>query len=176
MTKFRTINSRFSVAGQITESDIVKVRAEGFRAIINNRPDDENGVEFPSQNAGDFAWQNDLNYLYTPTENHVVYRDETVDRFIRSLEGQAGPVLAYCKSGTRCTILWALAASRFHPSELVFNHLMAMGFKEFDILEEDMADQSRRHQGASFPKSAVPEIFRLTVKDENLAEADVRAA
>jgi len=113
MTSYKTLNSHFSVAAQIKSGDILRARAQGFQAIINNRPDSEQGVLFPSVEAQALAQRHGLDYLYLPTENHMIYRDETIEGFIRALEGQEGPVLAYCKSGTRCTILWALAASRF---------------------------------------------------------------
>ena len=176
MTEFRALSPRFSVAAHIEAGDLLKARAEGFHTVINNRPDEEQGVTFASKEAGSLARTNELEFIYLPTENHLIYRDETIERFIGALEGQSGPVLAYCKSGTRCTILWALAASRFQPAEQVFHHLMANGFEQFDILEEDMAEQSRTYLADDYAPEMVPAIFRLTTLEDQLSQNASQAA
>ena len=161
MGEFRKLNSNFSVSGQFGVSDLLKARNYGFHTVLNNRPDHEPGVTISSAEAGLLAKENGLNYLHDPMENHLIYRDETIDRFIKNLVGKPGPVLAYCRTGTRCTILWALAASRFQPAELVFEFLMMNGFEEFDILEDDMAEQSRLYFANSFRAIEIPDVFKL---------------
>ena len=169
MSTFRKINSNFSVSGQFDTSDILKARADGFHTVLNNRPDHEPGVTISSTEAGLLAEKNGLNYLHDPMENHLIYQEDTIDRFIQSLIGKPGPVLAYCRTGTRCTILWALAASRFQPSNKVFDYLMANGFEEFDILEDDMAEQSRANFSIENTAADIPEVFKL----ETLTDLDV---
>jgi len=176
MTDFRAINPSFSVAAQIDREDVVKARELGFHTLINNRPDAEPGVEFPSQNADIAAQHAGLEFVYRPTENHLVYSDLSVDGFITALSGRSAPVLAYCKSGTRCAILWALAASRFQPSDQVFDYLMEQGFEELDMLDEDMADQSARFLGDSAHGANIPEIFRLELSPAQSASNRSKAA
>ena len=176
MSKFRKLNSYFSVSDQFGASDLLKARNSGFHTILNNRPDHEPGVTISSVEAGLLAKENGLNYLHDPMENHLIYRDETIDRFIKSLVGKPGPVLAYCRTGTRCTILWALAASRFQPAELVFEFLMASGFEEFDILEDDMAEQSHAYFVNSISAIVIPQVFKLEAFPELQAIERSKAA
>jgi len=161
MREFKIINPRFSVSAQIEADDLARARDQGFHTVIDNRPDNETGVEYASLNAETDARAVGLEFIYQPTENHLIYNDQSVDGFIDALDGQSAPVLAYCKSGTRCVILWALAASRFQPAEQVFEYLMENGFEDFDTLDEDMADQSRRYFEDASVGVVVPEIFRL---------------
>ena len=175
MAKFRSITPLFSVAGQISTLDIVNARLQGFTTVLNSRPDHEDGVQFHSNEAVSVAMQNDLEYAYVPAENHLIYRDRAIEEFIDALSQRPGPVLAYCKSGTRCAILWALAAARFAPAAEVLAYLEAQGFDEFDILEADMAEQSARFLAANRRDAIVPAIFRLPETDgtaEINADAD----
>ena len=177
MVVFRSITPLFSVSAQIGAGDILKARSQGFLKLINSRPDHEDGVQFRSNEAVSIASQNDLDYAYVPAENHLIYQDETINQFIGELHNQPGPVLAYCKSGTRCAILWALAASRFQPARDVLSHLIASGFEELDILEADMEEQSARYLSADCHNENIPAVFRLPIElVEGEASASSRAA
>ncbi len=176
MTAFRSVSPLFSVAGQIGASDILKARSQGFRKVISNRPDHEEGVDFSSNEAASLAVQNNLDYAYAPAENHLIYKDETIERFIDELRDQPGPVLAYCRSGTRCTILWALAASRFQPAQLVFDYLMSQGFEEFDILAPEMEEQSSKYLADRSAGSEIPQVLRIFKGKADLESGSSRAA
>lgn len=97
------------VAGQILPADLGAVAAAGVRTIVNNRPDHEEPgqplgaeIEAAAQAAG-------LGYRHIPVAGGFSHHQ--VEAMAEALE--AGPVLAFCKSGTRSTYLWALAqASR----------------------------------------------------------------
>ena len=107
----RTIDSSISVAPQINPRDVADIADAGFVAIINNRPDDEE----PGQPAGleieQAARARGLNYVAIPV-THAGFSHAQVDAFAGLLNNAAGPVLAYCRSGTRSCNLWALAAAK----------------------------------------------------------------
>lgn len=176
MTEFKAINAKYSVAGQLANGDIAMARLNGFLSVIDNRPDHETGVTISSDEASVQARENALNFVYAPMENHLIYQDETIDRFIAAIDTLSDPVLAYCRTGTRCTILWALAAARFQPAKLVLDHLMANGFEEFDILDDDMADQSRRYFETASQPVVVPEIFKLSAVSKERVTEQSKAA
>ncbi|HVJ03178.1 MAG TPA: TIGR01244 family sulfur transferase, partial [Sphingomonas sp.] len=104
----RKIDENVSVAPQIDPQDIPGLAAAGFRAIVNNRPD---GEDF-SQPEGDAirraAEAAGLAYTAIPV-THAGFSAGMVEAMADALESAGGPVLAYCRSGTRSCNLWALA-------------------------------------------------------------------
>lgn len=108
---FRTLDSAISVYGQIEPEDVGTAKAQGFTAIINNRPDNEQ----PGQPAGAeieaAAKAAGLDYVAIPVD-HSGFNEGQVEAMAEALEKARGPVLAFCRSGTRSTFLWALARHR----------------------------------------------------------------
>lgn len=108
MPTVRRINDRISVAPQISVEDVAELKAAGFVAIINNRPDDEE----PGQPSGDAirSAAAAAGLAYTPIPvTHAGFSMPQVEAMAGALAAADGPVLAYCRSGTRSCNLWALA-------------------------------------------------------------------
>jgi sulfide:quinone oxidoreductase len=103
------LTDRLSVAAQISADDIAGLAAAGFRSVINNRPDDE--VEGQPSNAAlaAVAAQHGLAWRYLPVRSGQV-GDQDADDFADALRELPAPVLAFCRSGTRSSSLWALQA------------------------------------------------------------------
>ena len=105
---FRTLDPSISVFGQLEPEDVVAAKAEGFTMIVNNRPDNEQ----PGQPAGAAieaaAKAVGLAYVAIPVD-HSGFNEGQVAAMADALEAARGPVLAFCRSGTRSTYLWALA-------------------------------------------------------------------
>ena len=107
----RRIDARIAVSPQIDPADIPAIKAAGFTAIVNNRPDGEE----PSQPSGDAirAAAEDAGLAYTSIPvTHAGFSHPQVAAMIDAIAQANGPVLAYCRSGTRSCNLWALAAAR----------------------------------------------------------------
>lgn len=104
----KRINEHVSVAGQIQPGDVAALKAAGFTAIVNNRPDGES----PDQPAGAeieaAARAAGLDYYAIPLGREGVSPD-MVEQTKSVLEGSAGPAFCFCRSGTRSTTLWALS-------------------------------------------------------------------
>ncbi len=104
----KRINDSVSVSGQVFPADLASLKAAGFVAIINNRPDGES----PDQPTGDdiaaAAKAVGLAYHAIPLGRDGVSAD-MVDKTKAVLEGSNGKVFCYCRSGTRSTTLWALS-------------------------------------------------------------------
>lgn len=103
------LTDRLSVAAQISADDIADLAAAGFRSLINNRPDGE--VEGQPSNAAlaAVAAQHGLAWRYLPVRSGQV-GDQDADDFADALRELPAPVLAFCRSGTRSSSLWALQA------------------------------------------------------------------
>jgi uncharacterized protein (TIGR01244 family) len=111
MARFTQLEADVFVSPQLVEADLAEAAAQGFRAIVNNRPDGEADGQLPTETAGAAAHRLGLAYLYQPVPNLNVTDDEVVDAFRAALSSLPRPILFYCRSGTRCTILWAQASA-----------------------------------------------------------------
>ena len=111
MSDFRTLSADFSVAPQISIEDVAEAKAAGFAMLINHRPDGEE----PSAPQGDeiahAAAAEGLAYAAIPI-GHAGFSHAQIDVLDKLLTDATGPILAYCRSGTRSTHLWALTRAR----------------------------------------------------------------
>lgn len=108
---FRTIDSSIAVFGQIEPDDVAAAKAQGFTTLINNRPDDEQPGQTPGAEIAAAAQAAGLRYVAIPITHAGVTADQ-VAQMADALQAAPGPVLAFCRSGTRSTFAWALARHR----------------------------------------------------------------
>lgn len=101
------LENGFAVAPQLVAGDFAEIAAAGFVAVVNNRPDGEAEDQLSASEARRHAELNGLSYHHLPFHGFDVTDEEMVDEFIALAEKLDGPVLYYCRSGTRCTLLWA---------------------------------------------------------------------
>jgi len=109
---FRTIHDRLLVSPQISIEDVAAAKALGIGLIINNRPEGESADQTPGEAIAAAAAQAGIAYVAIPV-THAGFSLNQVEALDTALK-QAGdaPVLAYCRSGTRSTLLWALTMAR----------------------------------------------------------------
>ncbi len=108
---FRTLDDRVIVAPQIAADEIAAAKALGVTLIINNRPDGESPSESQGAEIEAAAHDAGLDYVAIPV-GHGGFSQPQVDAMAAALNGAAGKTLAYCRSGTRSTLLWALARAK----------------------------------------------------------------
>ncbi len=108
---FRKLDETISVAGQITPDDIAEAARLGFTFVINNRPDDEQPGQPPAAEIEAAATAAGLGYRAIPI-THAGFSENQVTAMQEALGAAPGPVLAFCRSGTRSTLVWALARAR----------------------------------------------------------------
>ena len=108
MTFRRLDESTLVAIRQFTAADIVEAASAGIRLIVNNRPDGEEPGQPTSAEIGAAAGAAGLDYRHIPIAG--AFPPEQVEAMARALE--QGPVLAFCRSGTRSTYLWALARAK----------------------------------------------------------------
>lgn len=107
----RTVNESISVAPQISVADVATIAAAGFKTIVNNRPDDEEADQPSGAEIQAAAEAAGLKYVAIPV-THAGFSHPQLDAMADALGAADGPVLAYCRSGTRSCNLWALAAAK----------------------------------------------------------------
>lgn len=106
MTEFRRVTDQLSVSPQISLEDLPRAAAMGFKLVINNRPDGEDPAQPPSAVVEAAAKAAGLAYAYIPVRGGPTQEQVAEERSI--LENSEGPVLAFCRSGTRSIITWSL--------------------------------------------------------------------
>ena len=107
----RKIDDTLSVTPQISIEDVEEAARLGFKTIVANRPDGEEPGQPSMADMEEAARKNGLDWVYMPVESGNI-TDQDVERFAPMLRDAKKPVLAFCRSGTRCTILWALTCAR----------------------------------------------------------------
>lgn len=107
MSHFARLNSEISVSPQLTPADVKAAHEQGFMLIINNRPegeaDDQPSGDAIAQAASDLG----MDYVAIPVTPGT-FTDEEIGAMRNALANAAGPALAYCRTGTRAALLWAL--------------------------------------------------------------------
>lgn len=117
--QIRQLSDRISVAPQIEPADLSRLAEAGFTTVIDNRPDVEIGVPLGSEVFADAARAAGLDFHYLPIVPGQMTADLVQD-FAAVLDGAPGPVLAYCRSGTRSAHAWALGqAGRMSAEEII---------------------------------------------------------
>ena len=111
MTEFKQLTDSLWASPQITVADVERAKAEGFTHIICNRPDDEAPGQPSALEIGSAAKQNGMEFTSVPVSS-AGFSLPQVDAMQDALAKGGGKVLAYCRSGTRSTLLWALAQAK----------------------------------------------------------------
>lgn len=111
MSDFRPLTPTYSVAPQIGLDDVAAAKAAGFGLVINNRPDGEDPGAPQGADIAHACAAEGLAYAAIPV-GHAGFSHAQLDALDTLLSDATGPVLAYCRSGTRSTHLWALTRAR----------------------------------------------------------------
>lgn len=119
---FTSLTDRVEVSPQISVDQVAAAKAQGVTMIINNRPDGEDPSAPQGAQIAAAAEAAGLDYVAIPV-THAGFSGPQVDAMIAALskaEAGSGKVLAYCRSGTRSTLLWSLARAKqgHNPAEL----------------------------------------------------------
>jgi uncharacterized protein (TIGR01244 family) len=107
---FRSVTNDLMVSPQIGLDAVAEAKALGVTLIINNRPEGESEDQVPGAEIEAAAHAAGLEYVAIPI-THSGFSQPQVEAMVAALQGADGKVLAYCRSGTRSTLLWALAES-----------------------------------------------------------------
>jgi len=106
MSDFRRVTDTLTVSPQITEADLARAAAEGFVLVINNRPDGEDPDQPSAATLEAAARARGLAYLHIPVRGGPTA--DQVEAVRMAVESADGPVLAFCRSGTRSIVTWSL--------------------------------------------------------------------
>ena len=123
MADIRRVTDTFSVAPQLQPEEVAQVAAQGFRLLINNRPDGEVAGQPTAAAMATAARAAGLDYLHIPISGGA--GPGQTEAMHGAIAGASGPVLAFCRSGTRSITVWARGQAQ--AGDLTSEDLMHIG-------------------------------------------------
>jgi len=123
----RPITPNYAVSEQITSEDLPIIRDAGFKMVICNRPDVEIPPYLHATEIAKAAEAAGLAFEALPL-THQTMTPENIAKQMTLAEGAGGPVLAYCASGTRCSVIWALSQAGTQSADSILEQTAKAGY------------------------------------------------
>ena len=112
----RALTPDYAVSPQIQPSDLAAIKAAGFTAVIDNRPDGEIPGALQAQAMKAAAEALGLTFVINPVLPGD-FSDTVLSTQRAAVKAATGPVFAYCASGNRCSCVWALMQAGERPTD-----------------------------------------------------------
>ena len=125
--EIKSLTADLSVSEQIMPTDMQGIKDAGFRAVICNRPDGEGANQPTFEEITTAAEKVGLATSYIPIVAGKVSDDDAA-AFDKALTELPGPVLAYCRTGTRSTTLWSLGQAKMRSLADILAATKAAGY------------------------------------------------
>jgi sulfide:quinone oxidoreductase len=123
----RPLDPALHVAPQIALEDVPALKAAGYAALISNRPDGEEPGQPDAATVRAAAEAAGLAFVHIPVSMSSLGPEE-VEALRHALDTLPGPALAFCRSGTRSAILWALSQAGDRPADELIAAAAAAGY------------------------------------------------
>jgi|TARA_B110000259_G_scaffold19829_1_gene20807 sulfide:quinone oxidoreductase len=117
----------YVVSDQITEEDIEQLKEAGFKTIFCNRPDNEEQNQVTVKSIQDKAIESGLNFIHQPVIGGQISQND-IDQFSDYFDAAEKPIFAYCRTGTRSSMLWALSESGKRSIDEILRLTSAAGY------------------------------------------------
>lgn len=115
----RALTPTYAVSPQIEPEDLPAIAAAGYTLVIDNRPDAEIPPHLHTDVMAEAARAAGLTFVANPVISGMLTEDNVTAQ-ARAIAAAQGPVLAYCASGNRSSVIWALAhAGRLPVDDLI---------------------------------------------------------
>ena len=130
--KFAKINNELTVSDQITIEDLKEIQAQGYKTIFCNRPDQESEGQLDFSAIEKEASNLDIKVIHQPVIGGQI-SDDDVAQFSCYFEAAQKPIFAYCRTGTRCSTLWALSHAKSLPVDEILSKAQNAGYDLFPL-------------------------------------------
>ena len=107
----KTLNAQVSVAGQMTTDKFQQLIKAGFKSVIVNRPDQEQGNTISVTQLRQIAEQSQISVIYQPILSGKISQTDVIE-FAKYYNELHKPILMVCRSGSRSSILFNQAKSQ----------------------------------------------------------------
>ncbi len=127
MADIRKLTDELSVAAQLTPADIADAKHMRFQSVLCNRPDLEESGQPAFREIQEKIAQSGLASEFQPVDGGSI-SDSDIETFAAHMDSLPKPVLAYCRTGTRCTVLWALSEAGKRPTDEILETAATAGY------------------------------------------------
>ena len=133
--KLNKIIDDYVVSDQIQTEDIAIIKNKGFKTIFCNRPDSEEANQITVKSIQDQADKDGLDFIHQPVIGGQITQQD-VDLFKAHYAAAEKPIFAYCRSGTRSSMLWALSESSVRPIDEILKLTTAAGYNLSNLFKK----------------------------------------
>lgn len=123
----RALTPSYAVSPQIDLSDLAAIKAAGYTTVIDNRPDGEIPDALQTEKMQAAATALGLTFVANPVIGGALTMDN-VKVQAEAIATATGPVFAYCASGNRSSIVWALTQAGKRPTEELISTPAKFGY------------------------------------------------
>ncbi|HEX7929501.1 MAG TPA: TIGR01244 family sulfur transferase [Sphingomicrobium sp.] len=122
----RQLDDKVLVSGQVRPEDVAALVGEGVTMLVNNRPDGEEPDQPLGMDIEEAARAAGIEYRSIPIIRGIGPAD--ADAMQEAIKATRGKMLAFCRTGTRSSLAWALAMNdEGMPREEIERHLASVG-------------------------------------------------
>jgi len=115
-----------AVSAQITPENVAEIAAAGYQVLVNNRPDGEEANQPANAEIEAAATAAGLEYHYLPI-TAMNFPGPGFAQMSDLFDDPARPVLAFCRTGTRCPNLW-VASREEQEKQHAAAHASSLGY------------------------------------------------
>ena len=124
----RPLSDSYAVSPQIAPEDMPAIAEAGYRVVICNRPDGENPPPLAAERLRAAAEAAGLTFVENAF-NAMTMGPDNVRAQAEAMAAAPGPVLAYCASGNRSSVVWALALAGTQPADALIGAAARHGYQ-----------------------------------------------
>jgi sulfide:quinone oxidoreductase len=125
--EIRKLTDSISVSPQVAIEDIKAIAEAGFKTVICNRPNGESDDQPDLALIESECQKHGLMYVSQPVISGNI-SDQDVEAFDQFLASAQTPIFAFCRTGTRCTMLWGMAEGSRQPSQTIIEIAANAGY------------------------------------------------
>jgi uncharacterized protein (TIGR01244 family) len=125
--KLNKIIEDYVVSDQIQADDIALLKQHGFQTIFCNRPDSEEPNQPSATELEKIAKALEINFIHQPVIGNAITQKDVSDFKSHYVNAQK-PIFAYCRTGTRSSMLWALSESSDRSSKEILELTASAGY------------------------------------------------
>lgn len=107
----RSVTDQYAVSEQITIEDVAEIKEQGFQSIVCHRPDDEDPGQPSFADIENTAKEVGIVMRHIPVTAAGLTK-EAVLEMVDAVNDMPTPMLGYCRSGNRSTVIFQNAEAQ----------------------------------------------------------------
>jgi uncharacterized protein (TIGR01244 family) len=141
--EFKALEQDFWFAGCLDRPDIERAHKQGFAAVINILPEDDELCRMSDAEARATCEHYGMTYRHMPVYGHQLTNESIASAFAALVANTSGPRLVYCRSGMRVAFLWGMIRAAELGVEAVMERVAGVGF-DISVIEDELIATAER--------------------------------